>query len=82
MEYAASGIPFVSQGLPEYARLASLGVGRVAYSPEDWVSHLSELLNYRVRKLEAAESLRLVQEEHSIEARGSEWREVLDSLFN
>ena len=82
LEYAASGIPFVSQGLPEYARLASIGVGRVAYSPEDWVSHLSELLNYRVRKLEAAESLRLVQEEHSIEARGSEWREVLDSLFN
>lgn len=54
LEYAASGIPFVAQGLPEYQQLMDDGIGRCAWEPEDWVSHLEDLLDYKTRKREAA----------------------------
>lgn len=74
LEYASAGIPFVAAATPEYEYLASTGVGRVARTPEDWVRHLTELLDYRTRKREAAENRRIVQELHSIQAREPEWQ--------
>ena len=74
LEYASAGIPFVAAATPEYEYLASTGVGRVARTPEDWVRNLTELLDYRTRKREAAENRRIVQELHSIQAREPEWQ--------
>lgn len=73
LEYAARGIPFVAQDLPEYRRLAELGVGRVASTPEEWHRHLTELLDYETRKQESARQRDLVLREHSITARAPEW---------
>lgn len=54
MEYVGSGIPFVAQGLPEYAEVAANGVGRIANTPDEWVTHLTELLSFKARKRDAA----------------------------
>ena len=78
LEYAASNIPFVAQGLPEYARLSSMGVGRVAFSDDDWVRHLTDLLDYKTRKKEAATQRNLTLKDHSIVARAHEWKEVFE----
>lgn len=76
LEYAASNIPFVAQGLPEYALLAHEGVGRVANSADEWKGHLLELLDYKTRKREAAVQRNLVFKDHSIAARAAEWVDV------
>jgi len=45
MEYAASGIPFIAQNLDAYVQLnESLGVGRLAKKPADWIKHLKQLI--------------------------------------
>lgn len=77
LEYAASGIPFVAQALPEYRELAAGGVGRVASTPEEWVEQMTALLNFKVRKREAAVNLATVKRDHTIQARADEWRAVL-----
>jgi hypothetical protein len=76
IEYAAGNIPFVASALPEYQILAKSGVGRVAGTPDEWVRHLTELLDYRTRKREAAVQRETVLREHTIRARASEWNEV------
>lgn len=44
LEYAAAGVPFIAQDLPEYRRLFQLyEVGRLAKKPKDWLRHLEEL---------------------------------------
>ncbi len=73
LEYAASNIPFVAQALPEYELLSEQGVGRVARTADDWVRHLTELLDYKTRKREAAVQRNLVIKDHSINARAHEW---------
>jgi hypothetical protein len=77
MEYASCGIPFVAQATPEYRWLAASGVGRVAETPADWVRHLTELLDYKTRKREAAMNFTAIQRHHTIAARADEWRAVL-----
>jgi glycosyltransferase involved in cell wall biosynthesis len=79
LEYAAAGIPFVAAATPEYQRLADMGVGRVASTPDEWVAHLTELLDYKTRRREAAENRRLVERDHSIQAREAEWQAVFAS---
>jgi len=80
LEYAASNIPFVAQGLPEYERLALEGVGRVAYTPEGWKQQLVDLLDYKTRKREAAIQRTRVLEDHSIGARAAEWVDVYSTF--
>jgi len=78
LEYAASNIPFVAQGLPEYARLSDMGVGRVAFSDDDWVRHLTDLLDYKTRKKEAATQRNLTLKDHSIVSRAHEWKALFE----
>ena len=80
LEYAAAGIPFVASDLPEYRSLAGLGVGRVARTADEWIEHLETLLDYTLRKREAAIQRNLVEKEHSIAARGQDWRDALMKL--
>jgi len=76
IEYAAKNIPFVATALPEYQILSKSGVGRVAGTPDEWAKHLTELLDYRTRKREAAVQREIVLRNHSIRARASDWNEV------
>lgn len=80
LEYACSGIPFVAQGLQEYEALAASGVGRVAYTADDWRRHVTDLLDWSTRKREARENQRIVAEQWSIMARESEWQAVAAEL--
>ncbi len=46
MEYAASGIPFVSSATPEYQWLSKVhNIGLVAWKPKMWLAHLERLLD-------------------------------------
>lgn len=77
LEYAAAGIPFVAAASPEYVRLAEMGVGRVAATPDDWIKHMTDLLDPKVRKREAARQRAIVSQEFSMTQRGHEWDQVL-----
>lgn len=80
LEYASSNIPFIAQGTPEYVDLARVGVGRVAFSPDDWVRHATELLDYGVRKREAAVQRSRVAVDHSMPVRRGDWDAVFKGL--
>jgi hypothetical protein len=78
LEYAASNIPFVAQATPEYCRLADMGIGRVAGTPQEWQHHLTELLDYNTRKREAAQARERALKHHTVLQRAPEW----NALFN
>ena len=78
LEYQASNIPFISSYSPEYERLAQMGVGRVAYTQQDWKRHLEDLLVYKTRKKEAAIQRNLVLKEHTIVSRAHEWKALFE----
>lgn len=76
LEYAASNVPFVASDLPEYRLLSEQGVGRVAATPEHWVQHLTELLDYNIRKAEAGRQRGVVLDKFTIENSAPDWRRV------
>jgi hypothetical protein len=83
LEYAASNIPFVASDLPEYRYLSETGrVGRVANTPEEWVAHLTELLDYDTRKKEAGTQRSRVMKEQTIVSRAPEWVNVFKGSPN
>jgi len=50
LEYSACGIPFIAQNLDSYTQLKStLGIGRTAKRPSDWIRHISALCSYDTR---------------------------------
>lgn len=63
LEYAAAGIPFVAQSLDAYIDLQlTLGIGRVAKKPINWIRHLDELRkNPALRAEEGAYNREAVQ---------------------
>ena len=73
LEYAGSNIPFVAQGLPEYQALEASGVGRVAQTADDWVRHMTELLDYRTRKRDAASNYASVLKHHTLQSVSDAW---------
>lgn len=77
LEYAASGIPFIAQGLPEYEYLNQCGVGRIAYTPDDWYAHATALLDYRTRKRDSRINMDNVKRDHTIMAREQDWRNAV-----
>ena len=80
LEYAASGIPFVSSYSPEYQELADLGIGRIAKTQEDWIYHLDELRLPAIRKDEAIHNSSLLQN-FSIEERGKDWNATMKYIL-
>jgi hypothetical protein len=80
LEYGLAGIPFVAYGTSEYKWLADQGVGRIATTPEEWKQHLTELLDYRTRKREAAVNRHLIMKNHTIHNRADEWYALFSSL--
>ena len=80
LEYTAAGIPFVESYSPEYELLAEQGVGRVARNENEWVEHLTELLDPRIRKQEIDKNYENLKALHTIERRGTEWNDVLNKI--
>ena len=80
LEYAAAGIPFVAAASPEYVRLAELGVGRVASTPDEWLKHMTDLLDPAVRKREAARQRAIISTDFSMRERGKEWAQILHEV--
>lgn len=76
LEYAAAGVPFVAQDLPEYVRLhGGSGLGRIASRPRDWARHLESLLDPQVRAEEAAAGLEAVRA-HDVRLGVTDWRDL------
>lgn len=80
LEYAVSGIPFVADDLPEYRLLADSGVGRVASTADEWVQHMTALLNYKIRKMDASSNYAIVGRQWGLESRQDEWRKIIHLL--
>lgn len=62
LEYAAAGVPFVASNLDAYIELQQdLGIGRIAKKAPNWIKHIKELSDYKVREEEAAQNRELVR---------------------
>lgn len=81
LEYTAAGIPFIASYSPEYELLAQQGVGRVAYNEEDWINHLSELQDPKIRKEDIERNYENVKNFHSMSSRGKDWNEVMNKIL-
>ena len=79
LEYAASGIPFIASPTDEYLSLARDGVGRIAYTPDEWVDHATELLDRDLRVAEGQRIREVVLAKHDISVRGASWVTALSS---
>jgi len=82
LEYAASGIPFVSSWSPEYELLANQGIGRVANNEDEWLEILEELINPKTRKEESEKNYELLKENHTIDSRADEWENVFNEIID
>lgn len=80
LEYAASGIPYISSYSPEYEYLEGLGIGRVARTPEQWEEALEALLDPRERALDVERNLEGIRKYQTMTIRGQEWDEVCNEL--
>jgi hypothetical protein len=80
LEYAAAGIPFVASYSPEYELLESQGVGRVAYSTQEFIAHLSELEDPKIRKEDVERNFENIKKYHTMQHRASEWNEVMHKI--
>lgn len=76
MEYAAAGIPFVAQALPEYEWF---GAGITARKPKDWIRALERLTDPIERKQIGADARARVELE-DISVRWTDWRDVYEQL--
>lgn len=81
LEYAAAGVPFVASALPEYEYLAESGVGRVANTPKEWMSHFDELLDISLREDESVHNFNIVRKNFSIEANAQKWVDVFREIM-
>ena len=82
LENAAAGIPFIaSGGLPEYQLFADEGVGRIANTPDEWIGHMTELLNPKVRLEERTKNREIISEKFSMKQRGYDWDEVFRKIL-
>lgn len=79
LEYAASNIPFIASGSPEYRWLHDdFGIGRVADNPDTWRFHLEDLLRLNVRKRAAATQRVTALKYQSIDVRALAWRDIMN----
>ena len=80
LEYAAAGIPFVAQDLDSYRNLKStLGIGRVAHRPADWIKHIRALKDPLLRREEGLRNRELL-EPRDIKHGAARWVDLLSNL--
>jgi len=81
LEYAAAGVPFIASPSPEYVYLAEHGVGRIANTQEEWISHATELLNPKTRKQEREQNRKIIEEKFSMQARAKDWEDAFEEIL-
>lgn len=81
LEYTAAGIPFIASYSPEYELLSRQGVGRIAYNEDDWIMHLTELQDPKIRKEEIEKNYENVKANHSMSARAKDWDETMTKIL-
>jgi hypothetical protein len=57
-------------------------VGRVAHNQEDWVRHLTELQDPKIRKEEIEKNYENVKKMHTMESRGKDWDRVFTEILD
>jgi glycosyltransferase involved in cell wall biosynthesis len=82
LEYTASGVPWIASYSPEYEFLAGQGIGRVANSEKEWIEHLSDLQDPKVRKDDQEKNYENVKRLHTMEVRGKEWDNVMTEILD
>lgn len=80
LEYSAAGVPWIASYSPEYAILEDQGIGRVANNEREWIGHLEELLDPRVRKEDVERNIENIKKYQSMEVRGQDWNEVMHQI--
>jgi hypothetical protein len=80
LEYAASGIPFVAQGLSEYELLTLEGVGNVATTPDEWVAYMTRLLDYGQRKKQSATNYAITSRRFAVNMQDNDWLRIVSLL--
>lgn len=78
IEYAAAGVPYVASDVAEYRRLFDeYGVGRLASTTEEWLAHIEELRDARVRLVEAKRQYQVIAENFDVKKQAKLWDELL-----
>ena len=80
LEYTAAGVPFVASYSPEYAILEEQGIGRVARNEREWIGHMEDLLDPKVRKQDVERNIENVKKYQSMSIRGLDWSEVMHKI--
>lgn len=78
LEYAAMGVPFVAQDLPEYVELYNNGIGRIASTWDDWEKELKLLLDPRERDRQRKQNMKNLLKYHTIDTRINDWEDVFN----
>ena len=74
-------MPFIAEDMEEYSYLQSeYGIGRVAKTKDQWLSHLEDLKNPKTRNIERQNNYKLLKEFHTMEVRGQDWDEVFREI--
>lgn len=82
LEYTAAGVPWIATDLEEYSYInKEFGIGRVASTKDEWLGHLEELSNVKVRNKERQKNMDLVRQFHTMEKRGPEWDRVYKEIL-
>lgn len=81
LEYSAAGVPWIASYSPEYEFAEKQGIGRVAHNEREWIGHLEELLDPKVRKEDAERNIEGIKKYQTMEVRGQEWDEVMNSIL-
>lgn len=81
LEYAASGIPFIAQGLPSYASLHKEWNGAfwLADRPKDWVKGIQRHLDYGYR-VEHQQMLTELVKDRDIAHGAGEWIGIIETI--
>lgn len=81
LEYSAAGVPWIASYSPEYALLEEQGIGRVAKNEREWMGHMEELLDHRVRKEDVERNIENIKKYQSMEVRGDDWDTVMRQIL-
>jgi glycosyltransferase involved in cell wall biosynthesis len=73
IEYASLGVPFIASPLPEYRKLAEMGAGVLADTPQEWYEALTHLLADRDHRQTIADFAKDAVRDLTYEAHAHRW---------
>lgn len=80
LEYSAAGVPWISSYSPEYEILEGQGIGRVARNKDEWLEHMEELLNPKIRKEDVERNIEGIKKYQAMDVRRSDWNDVMHAI--